>query len=519
MPERSWDVVVVGGGHNGLVAASYLGRAGLSVLVLERLPRLGGATSSQEVFAGVGARLSRYSYLISLLPRKVVDDLGLRLDLRRRAIAACAPYERDGHQQALVLSNVDPERTRESLEQLGGPDCARQLAAFEQLAAAYGRMVLPSLIAPLRTRADWKASLATAEEREAWDAFVEQPLGVALEERLDDDLLRGVILTDGKTGVSTEAHDPRLLQNRIFAYHGTGEWSVPVGGMGALVTELARVAGEAGVTTMTDAVVERIHPGGDRHHIELSLGGHPLELDARWVLVNAGPQALAGMLDRLHEPAEEDEGAVMKANMLLRRLPRLKCGIDPRDAFAGTFRINERYSEMQQAHRDVLVGEIPDRPAAEVYCHTLTDPSILSPGLRAAGCHSLTLFGYDIPYSLARTVGPDMANRVWERYRAGIDAMLDEPLEDCLAYDIEGRPCLEVKTAVDLEDDLALDRGNIFHKAMTWFFTEDAEDAGSWGVETDVPRLYRAGASAVRGGAVSGVPGHNAAQQVLADLR
>ena len=69
MPERSWDVVVVGGGHNGLVAASYLGRAGLSVLVLERLPQLGGATSSQEVFAGVGARLSRYSYLISLLPR------------------------------------------------------------------------------------------------------------------------------------------------------------------------------------------------------------------------------------------------------------------------------------------------------------------------------------------------------------------------------------------------------------------------------------------------------------------
>jgi phytoene dehydrogenase-like protein len=285
------------------------------------------------------------------------------------------------------------------------------------------------------------------------------------------------------------------------------------------VTELARVAGEAGVTTMTDAVVERIHPGGDRHHVELSLGGHPLELDARWVLVNAGPQALAGMLDRPHEPADEDEGAVMKANMLLRRLPRLKCGIDPRDAFAGTFRINERYSEMQRAHRDVVAGEIPDRPAAEVYCHTLTDPSILSPGLRAAGCHSLTLFGYDIPYSLARTVGPDMANRVWERYREGIDAMLDEPLEDCLAYDIDGRPCLEVKTAVDLEDDLALDRGNIFHKAMTWFFTEDAEYAGSWGVETDVPRLYRAGASAVRGGAVSGVPGHNAAQRVLADLR
>jgi phytoene dehydrogenase-like protein len=465
------------------------------------------------VFPGVAARLSRYSYLISLLPRKVIAELGLQLDLRRRTIAACAPYDGD----ALVLSNVDAERTRASLERLGRGS-ARQFAAFAELARTYGELILPSLLSPLRSREEWKAGLS-GDEPEAWDRFVEHPLGEALEALIDSDLLRGVILTDGKTGVSTEAHDPRLLQNRIFAYHGTGEWCVPVGGMGALVSELARVAGEAGVVTLTDATVERIEPGVERHRIGASLRGHPLELDARWVLVNAGPNALARMLDRAHTPADEDEGAVMKANLLLRRLPRLKCGVDPREAFAGTFRINERYSQMQQAHREVVAGELPARPPAEVYCHTLTDPSILSPGLRAAGCHSLTLFGYDIPYSLARSLGDDAARLVWQRYLAAMDELLAEPLEDCLAYDIEGRPCLEVKTAVDLEAALGLDRGNIFHKAMTWFFADGDEEPGSWGVETDVPRLYRAGSSAARGGAVSGVAGHNAAQRVLGDNR
>ena len=115
-----YDSVIVGAGHNGLVAASYLARAGQSVLVLERNDDLGGATSSKAIFPGMEARLSRYSYLVSLLPASIIADLGLRFSTRQRRIASCTPFERAGAPEALVLSNVDEARSRAA-----GPSLAR----------------------------------------------------------------------------------------------------------------------------------------------------------------------------------------------------------------------------------------------------------------------------------------------------------------------------------------------------------------------------------------------------------
>jgi phytoene dehydrogenase-like protein len=483
---------------------------------------LGGAASSEEVFPGVDVRLSRYSYLVSLLPAKVIADLGLRLELRQRPIAACAPYERDGRQDALLLSNTDAGRTRRSLESLAGPAGPRELAALSELQVEFARLVFPSLIEPLRTRDEWRARLKTPQQREAWERFVERPLGETLEELIGDDLLRGLIMTDAKTGHLTRGRDPSLLQNRIFTYHvigdGTGEWKVPVGGTGHLVDELSRVAGETGARLETGAAVEAVHPGGSSHGIEADLDGRTIELEARWVLANCTPRSLARMLGRPYEPRPEDQGSVIKANMLLRRLPQLQSGVEPREAFAGTFRINERYSQMEESYREAASGVLPAEPPADVYCHTLTDPSIMSDELRASGAHTLTLFGFDVPYELARREGPELRDEVWRRYVTALDRMLAEPFEDCLARDADGRPCLEVMSPVDLEADLGLDRGNIFHRALSWFFTDEPEQAGDWGVETDIPRLYRCGSSAERGGCVSGIPGHNAAQRVLADL-
>src|SRR5246127_1165468 len=118
--KSQYDVVILGAGHNGLVRASYLARGGLSVLVLEKNDYIGGATTSQQIFPDYDARLSRYSYLVSLFPHKIIHDLGLNLELRRRAIASCTPYFKHGHHGALLLSNVDEEVGRHSMCELTG---------------------------------------------------------------------------------------------------------------------------------------------------------------------------------------------------------------------------------------------------------------------------------------------------------------------------------------------------------------------------------------------------------------
>ena len=105
-----------------------------------------------------------------------------------------------------------------------------------------------------------------------------------------------------------------------------------------------------------------------------------------------------------------------------------------------------------------------------------------------------------------------------QRYLAGLDRICAESFSECLARDSCGEPCIEVKTPVDLEREVDLDQGNIFHNTLSWFFTDEPEEVGRWGVETHHPRVYRAGASALRGGAVSGIPGRNAAMCVMAEL-
>jgi phytoene dehydrogenase-like protein len=228
--------------------------------------------------------------------------------------------------------------------------------------------------------------------------------------------------------------------------------------------------------------------------------------------VGASPQALAALTG--DAPPAPAEGAQLKVNMLLTRLPRLRDGsVDPREAFAGTFHIAEGYEQLATAHAQAAAGELPAAPPSEIYCHSLTDPTILGPDLVARGYQTLTLFGLHAPARLFARDNDSARDELLKATLAQLDAHLAEPLADCLAPDADGRPCIEARTPLDLERDLGLPGGNIFHRDLSWPYTDEA--TGRWGVETPHANVLLCGAGAVRGGGVSGVPGHNAAMAVL----
>jgi phytoene dehydrogenase-like protein len=515
-----YDVVIVGGGHNGLVAAAYLARAGRSCLVLERRDELGGAAISERAFPGVDARLSRYSYLVSLLPRLIVEELHLPLRLMRRRVSSYTPDVRVAGRRGLLVDTHDPAATLASFRDVTGSAADhRAWEAFYGMTRRVAQTVFPTLTQPLRSRAQLRALVG---DDAAWQTVFERPLGDSIASAFADDLVAGVVLTDALIGTFAAAADADLRQNRCFLYHviggGTGDWQVPIGGMGALSDALAEAAREAGAKLCTGADVLSLEPEAEAVDVAFTDGVLERAVQAGHVLVNAAPAELDRLLGAA--PAPSPEGAQLKVNMVLSRLPRLRdAGVTPARAFGGTFHVNETARQLQCAHDEADRGAIPAVPPCESYCHSLTDPSILGAELRRAGAHTLTLFGLHMPARLFARDPDGARTAALEATLRSLDSVLSEPIAGCLLRGPDGAPCLEVRSPLDIEDELRMPAGHIFHRDLAWPFAEHEDEVGAWGVETAHRRILLCGAGARRGGGVSGVPGHNAAMATLAALR
>jgi phytoene dehydrogenase-like protein len=518
--------VILGAGHNGLVAAIYLGRAGLSVLLLEKNNYIGGASTSQKVFPDYDARLSRYSYLVSLFPERIIRDLGLKLELRPRSTGSFTPYIKSGTHDGLLISNRDENLSRQSIVDLTGSETEfEQMKKFYSLSRVFAEHAWDSMLEPLVSKEEMKRRFdVDGVSREAWRSLAEEPLGRSLERYLQNDLVRGLVLTDAKVGIFTHPHDQSLVQNRCFLYHlignKTGEWKVPVGGMGAVAGELEKAARNAGAVFVTNVDLVDVDLSGEIKCVAFNADGKEQNVDARFLLVNFGRNVLEKYSGKKYQPEAIDEGSVFKMNMLLRRLPKLKAGkYPPEQAWCGTFHSDEGYEQMNLSFKQAAKGRLPDKTPCEVYCHTLTDESILSPELRAKGFHTITLFGLDAPYSLFAKDNEAMRRQAEQKFLASMNQWLEEPLEDCLAVARDGSLCVESKSPVDIENSLGMYHGNIFQDSPTWPFATTKEQAGKWGVETEWENVFLCGSSALRGGAVSGIPGHNASRKVLEAIR
>ncbi|MCW3040140.1 MAG: NAD(P)/FAD-dependent oxidoreductase, partial [Solirubrobacterales bacterium] len=276
---------------------------------------------------------------------------------------------------------------------------------------------------------------------------------------------------------------------------------------------LARAAAAAGADLRGGVRVTGVTAGDDRVDVQTSAG----DIRADVLLSNLAPVVLERLRGRpAPEPADGPEGAQLKVNLLLSRLPRLRdASIDPADAFAGTFHVNESAAQLEAAYAQAAAGRMPDVVPCEIYCHSLSDPTVLGPELRAAGAQTLTCFALHLPARLFREDPVGARSGALARTLASLDSVLAEPIMDCVLRAPDGTPCVEARSPVDLEEDLGLPGGHIFHRDLQWPFAETEAEVGTWGVETDHPRVLLCGAGARRGGGVSGIPGHNAAKAVL----
>jgi len=508
----TYDAIVVGAGHNGLVAACVLAGRGLRVAVLERRAVAGGACVTEELIPGF--RVSSAAYSFSLFRPEILDSLELRrfgLEWYAKEPRMFVPLP-DGRSFFVWR---DEARTVEELRAIDEHDAEawpRWNAFWDEVAA----VVRPLLLAEtVPTLAEFERALEATGKSELFRLAVASSAAECVEHFFRSDEIRGLAAGQGIIGTFAGPRTPGTAF--VMTYHafggelvdGAGTWAYVRGGMGGVTQALAACARSRGVDICPDSPVSEIVLDGGRARGVRIVGGDELQADL--VLSNADPKrTFLGLVPAGYLPADFEErvrsidttGSVVKVNMALDGLPDFLGlpGAVAGPEHQGTIEIAPSIEYIERAHDEAVAGRASSRPFMEVFIQSASDPTLAPPGKHVASC-----FAQYAPGALPAARWDDMREAAGDAVVETLAGYAPNLKDIILHREVLGPP--------DLEARFGLTGGNIFHgEILPGQILGDRLD-----VRTPIEGLYLCGSGAHPGGGVCGAPGWRAAHAALAD--
>jgi phytoene dehydrogenase-like protein len=523
------DVVVIGGGHNGLVAAAYLARSGLDTLVCERREVVGGAAVSEHPF-GPDYTVTSLSYVVSLLPPALVRDLGL--DRYGYHVYPQGPYfapRRDGRYLRLPY---DPAQRRAEIARFSAADATaydRYEAHMSGLGEVFGPMLsqIPPRLGSRRPQDLLRQGmllrhLRKLDTRSAVDAtrLLSGSIADLLDRYFESDAVRGLLAVSGVIGTWAGPRSPGtgyvMLHHHIGGVDGqTGAWGFPRGGMGAVTSALGAAARSFGADIRTGAQVERINTTGDRvTGVTLASGE---EIRAATVVTTAHPQiSFLRLLDPAALPGPfvadirgwQTRSGTVKINLAIAGPPVFAShpGFDPQ-VHGGTIVLAESLDDLEDAFQQAVAGQPSALPFADICIPSVFDDSLAPPGQ-----HVMSMFTQWVPHGYADDPDENELAAYADRVIARMEAVAPGFTDLVLHRQVIGPQ--------QMQREYGLVGGNIFHGELSLGQMFHARPAAGYAdLRTPVRGLYQAGSSTHGGGGVTGIPGRNVVHQILADRR
>jgi phytoene dehydrogenase-like protein len=511
-----YDAIVVGAGHNGLIAAGYLAKAGKKVLVLERRSIIGGATVTEEWFPGY--RLSTCSYVCNLLLPEVIADLELEqhgYDVRPFDPQYFVPFP-DG---SYFMSYLDGRKTREQIAKFS----QRDVAGYDAYWAMWDRILermRPLLLQPAPTWDQIEARFSGPQGQEDWRTLSRKSIAELLDEYFESEQIKAPLSTGGVIGVNAGPLTPGTAYVKYHHLIGSigghqGAWGFVRGGMGSIPKAIAAFDREHGVEIATESEVAEIEIQDGSARGVRTIDGRRYRADV--ILSNADPsRTFLGMVGESHLPTEfadgvkriKVKGSVVKVLMALGELPDFTAmpGTSVGPQHTGGIVINPSVDYLETAWDDCKRGHPSRRPFMDCYIQTATEEGLTPPGK-----HTMSLFVQYAPY--------DLAEGTWDERRDEIGANIIDTLATFAPNIPNAIEHLEVLGPPDIERIIGITGGNIFHGEILpdqMFGYRPVPGYSDY--RTPVDRLYLCGSGAWPGGAVFGAPGRNCALEALRDL-